>query len=219
MIWHAPFSTDSGGGSLGCVGATPHWQSQSCTTTSSTRQSYGYRAERQLDSGLPTVVGMSFLRREVESASGLRSSGALSDQQAWDFISSALSSHEQRLAVLRVLAPADSAGLARPPWPAPALLFVTDRSLLLGLQAGSYVWLAFCISLEDVHAFQLHDHKSETKFAALITVDDETGRWPFDLSEGSSTPTGRAEVVHFIDRLNVARAAHSSHLTPAWALG
>ena len=132
---------------------------------------------------------MSFLRRGVGPAP---SPGALSDEQAWGQVSSALATHEQRLTVLRVLGPADSTGVARPPWPAPALLFVTDRSLLLGIQAGSYVWLAFCIPLEDVHALQIQDHKAETKFETLLTVDGETTPWPFDLSEGSSTPTGRA---------------------------
>lgn len=159
---------------------------------------------------------MSFLRRGVGPAPSL---GALSDEQCWSQVSSALASHEQRLAVLRVLAPADPTGLGRPTWAAPALLFATDRSLLLGLQAGSYVWLAFCISLEEVHKLQIEDLGSETRFEAVLTVDGETTSWPFDLSDGSSTPTGRAAVQHFIEVVNVARAAHSGQLTPAWMLG
>ncbi|MFY9914720.1 MAG: hypothetical protein WAK18_08645 [Nocardioidaceae bacterium] len=159
---------------------------------------------------------MSFLRRSVGSAP---SPGALSDEQAWSQVSSALASLEQRLAVLRVLAPADPTGHGRPTWAAPALLFATDRSLLLGLQAHSYVWLAFCISLDEVHTLQIEHLESETRFEAVLTVDGETTSWPFDLSEGSSTPTGRADVKLFIDTVNVARAAHSGQLTPIWMLG
>ena len=159
---------------------------------------------------------MSFLRRGAGPAP---SPGALSDEQAWSQVSSALATQEQRLTLLRVLGPADPTGVARPPWPAPGLLFVTDRSLLLGLQAGSYVWLAFCISLEDVHALQIHHRRPGTRFEASLTVDGETAIWPFDLSDGSSTPTGRADVLHFIDTVNVARAAHAGRLTPAWMLG
>ena len=159
---------------------------------------------------------MSFLRRGAGPAP---SPGALSDEQAWSQVSSALASHEQRLAVIRVLAPADPTGLSRPTWAAPALLFATDRSLLLGLQAGSYVWLAFCISLEEVHTLKIEDLETVTRFEAELTVDGETASWPFDLSDGSSTPTGRADVQSFIDTVNVARAAHSGQLTPAWMLG
>ncbi len=143
----------------------------------------------------------------------------MSDEQAWAHVSGALASQEQKLAMLRVLAPADPSGVTRPAWPAPALLFATDRSLLLGLQAGSYVWLAFCISLEDVHGVQIHAHRSETNFEALLTVDGETTPWPFDLSDGASTPTGRVDVLEFIETMTVARAAHAGQLAPAWMLG
>ncbi len=161
---------------------------------------------------------MSFLRRGAGSAHQLPSP-FLSDEQAWAHVSSALASHEQRLAVLRVLGPADPTGVTRPPWPTPGLLFVTDRSLLLGLQAGTYVWLAFCISLDDIHAFQIEDQTDGTSFDAVLTVDSDTGSWRFDLSVGSATPTGRAEVLRFIDVVNLAAAARSGRLTPAWALG